>query len=54
MANMRNRKLYESSAWLYRQYTVLKRTPGDIAEECNTTVRTIYRKLVEFKIVKKR
>jgi hypothetical protein len=47
-------KKYLSRVWLHRQVVVLRRKPEDIAEECGVTVRQIYRKLEDFKIVKKR
>jgi transcriptional regulator of acetoin/glycerol metabolism len=47
-------KKYLSKAWLYRQFVVLKRDADAIAEECGVNRRTIYRKLEDFGIVKKR
>jgi hypothetical protein len=47
-------KKYLSRPWLYRQFVVLKRDVDEIAEECNVNRRTIYRKLEDFGIVKKR
>jgi len=47
-------KLYESKAWLTRQYQVNKLTPEEIGKRCNASQRTIYTKLKEFGLIKKR
>lgn len=45
-------KLYNSKAWMTRQYVVLKKTPAQIAEAAGCTQVTVYRKLNEFGLIK--
>jgi DNA-directed RNA polymerase specialized sigma subunit len=40
-------KLYDSPAFLRRRYVMERRTLKDIAEECDTSIQTISRKLKE-------
>lgn len=47
-------KLYNSRAWLQRKYEVEKMAIRDIAELTGATEMTIYRKLHEFGLIKKR
>jgi hypothetical protein len=41
-------KLYQSEAWLKKRYHLDKKTPEQIAKECNTSVETIYVYLAKF------
>ena len=43
-------KRYNSKTWLVRQLYREQKSPEDIAKECGVDVRTIYRKIDEFKI----
>lgn len=47
-------KLYQSQPWLYRRYTVQKKTVTEIATECNVSAMTIQRYLEKFGLIKKR
>lgn len=47
-------KLYNSRAWLYRKFTVEKMAVPEIAKLAGCTEVTIYAKLKEFDIIKKR
>lgn len=43
-------KRYNSKTWLTRQLYRLSKTPEQIAKEQGVAVKTIYRKIEEFKI----
>lgn len=45
---MRKVKLYESKAWLTRQYVTLRKSPEQIASEQGVSTMTIYRYLESF------
>jgi transcriptional regulator of acetoin/glycerol metabolism len=45
-------KLYNSEAWMKRQYVTLKKTPAQIAEAAGCSQITAYRKLKEFGLIK--
>jgi hypothetical protein len=45
-------KLYQSEAWLRKRYHVDRKTPEQIAKECNASVETIYLYLKKFKLKK--
>jgi hypothetical protein len=47
-SNMAGVKLYQSEAWLKKRYHLDKKTPEQIAKECNTSVETIYVYLAKF------
>lgn len=48
----RRLNLYDSKAWMYRQYMVLRKSPEEIANETGASRATIYRKLREFELIK--
>jgi hypothetical protein len=41
-------KLYTNKTWLGKRYIVDRKTPQQIAEECGTSVETIYVYLAKF------
>lgn len=41
-------KLYKSELWLRKRYHLDKRTPEQIAKECEVSVETIYVYLAKF------
>jgi transposase len=41
-------KLYTSDVWLRKRYVVDKKTPEQIAKECDVSVETIYVYLAKF------
>jgi hypothetical protein len=45
-------KLYTNESWLRKRYTLDKKTPQEIAKECNTSVETIYVYLAKFGLKK--
>lgn len=45
-------RLWNSEAWLRRQYITLKIKPADIAKNAGCSQITIYRKLREFGLMK--
>jgi len=45
-------KLYQNQAWLTKRFRMDKRTPQEIAKECNTSVETIYVYLAKFGLKK--
>ncbi|QIN94628.1 helix-turn-helix DNA binding domain protein [Streptomyces phage Muntaha] len=47
-------KLYQSRAWLRKRFLVDKKSPEEIAKECNVRLVTIYRQLHKFELIKKR
>jgi DNA-binding MurR/RpiR family transcriptional regulator len=47
-------KLYQNKDWLFRRYSVQKKTIVEIAEECNVSAMTIQRYLDQFGLIKKR
>ena len=46
--NIMAAKLYTSETWLRKRFLVDKKTPQDIAKECNASVETIYVYLAKF------
>ena len=47
-------KLYQSKDWLYRRYTVQKKTVTEIGKECGVSAMTIQRYLQEFGLLRKK
>jgi len=45
-------KLYQNQNWLTKRYRMDKKTPQEIAKECNTSVETIYVYLAKFGLKK--
>ena len=45
-------KLYTNKAWLTKRYVMDKKTPQQIAEECGTSLETIYVYLAKFELRK--
>lgn len=45
-------KLYTSEVWLRKRYHLDKKTPEQIAQECGTSVETIYVYLAKFNLRK--
>ena len=45
-------RLWNSKAWMTRQYVTLKLSPEEIAEKAGCGKTTIYRKLREFQLIK--
>jgi DNA-binding MurR/RpiR family transcriptional regulator len=45
-------KFYQNKDWLYKRYTVQKKSIEDIAKECGVTTMTIYRALKEKGLMK--
>jgi DNA-binding CsgD family transcriptional regulator len=41
-------KLYQSKVWLTKRYNIDKKTPEEIAAECNCSAQTIYVYLAKF------
>ena len=41
-------KLYTNELWLKKRYTMDKKTPQEIAEECSVSLETIYVYLAKF------
>lgn len=41
-------KLYTNESWLRKRYTMDKKTPKEIADECGVTLETIYVYLAKF------
>jgi len=41
-------KLYTNESWLRKRYVMDKKSPQDIAKECNASVETIYVYLAKF------
>ena len=52
--NLMAAKLYTSEAWLRKRFIMDKKSPQDIAKECNTSVETIYVYLAKFGLRKSR
>ena len=46
--NTMGAKLYTSEVWLKKRFLVDKKSPQDIAKECNASVETIYVYLAKF------
>ena len=46
--NIMGAKLYTSEAWLRKRFLMDKKSPQDIAKECNSSVETIYVYLAKF------
>jgi hypothetical protein len=46
--NIMAAKLYTSEYWLRKRFLMDKKTPQDIANECGTSVETIYVYLAKF------
>ena len=46
--NLMAAKLYTSEAWLRKRFVMDKKSPQDIANECGTSVETIYVYLAKF------
>ena len=46
--NIMSAKLYTSEAWLRKRFVMDKKSPQDIANECGTSVETIYVYLAKF------
>jgi DNA-binding MurR/RpiR family transcriptional regulator len=44
--------LYKSETWLRRQYTVKRKTPQQIADDCGVGIATIYRWLTKFGLMR--
>lgn len=47
-SNMGSAKLYTSEAWLRKRVQVDRKTPEQIAKECNASVETIYLYMKKF------
>jgi len=47
-------KLYTNENWLRKRYLIDKKSPEEIAKECNATVETIYVYLAKFGLRKSR
>jgi DNA-binding CsgD family transcriptional regulator len=47
-------KLYTSEVYMRKRYIVDKKTPEEIAKECNASVETIYVYLAKFKLIRSR
>lgn len=47
-------KLYQSKDWLFRKYTVQKKTVTEIADECKVSAMTIQRYLEKFQLIRRR
>jgi hypothetical protein len=47
-------KLYSNEVWLKKRYLMDKKTPEEIAKECNASVETIYVYLAKFGLRKSR
>lgn len=47
-------KLYTNQTWLKKRYHMDKKTPEDIAKECEVSVETIYVYLAKFGLRKSR
>lgn len=47
-------KLYTNENWLRKRYLMDKKSPEEIAKECNATVETIYVYLAKFGLRKSR
>jgi hypothetical protein len=45
-------KLYTSEAWLRKRFLMDKKSPQDIAKECESSVETIYVYLAKFGLKK--
>ena len=45
-------KLYTSEIFMRKRYLMDKKTPEEIAKECETSHQTIYRHLVEYGLIK--
>lgn len=45
-------KIYQSRAFLFRRFVINKKTPEEIAKECNVSHMTIYRYLREYGLMK--
>ena len=45
-------KLYTSEIWLRKRFLMDKKSPQDIAKECETSVETIYVYLAKFNLRK--
>lgn len=41
-------KLYTNESWLRKRYVMDKKTPQEIAKECNVSMETIYVYLAKF------
>lgn len=52
--NIMAAKLYTNEIWLKKRYHMDKKSPQDIAKECNTSVETIYVYLAKFGLRKSR
>ena len=47
-------KLYNSKAWLYKKHVKDKMSVKDIAKEAGCARKTVYEKLKEYKLVRKK
>lgn len=47
-------KLYTNENWLRKRYLIDKKSPEEIAKECNATVETVYVYLAKFGLRKSR
>jgi hypothetical protein len=52
--NIVGAKLYTSEAFMRKRYLVDKKTPEEIAKECEVSLETIYVYLAKFKLRKSR
>ena len=46
--NTMSGKLYQSEVYMRKRYVLDKKTPEEIAKECNCTVETVYVYLAKF------
>lgn len=49
---MRSKGLHLSEAYMRKRYVVEKKSPEDIAKECDVSVQLIYRQLKKFGLKK--
>jgi DNA-binding CsgD family transcriptional regulator len=47
-------KLYQNEIWLKKRFLLDKKSPEEIAKECEASVETIYVYLAKFKLRKSR
>jgi hypothetical protein len=47
-------KLYQNKEWLKKRFVMDKKSPQEIAKECNTSTETIYVYLAKFGLKKSR
>ena len=43
-------KLYTNESWLKKRYLMDRKTPQEIAKECNASVETVYVYLAKFNL----